>query len=880
LDTVSFLVAACASLSAQNNCQFQTIAGPSALGDGGPANMAFLSAPQGLATDIAGTLYIADTQNHRIRKVSTDGTIVTIAGNGIPGSGGDGGMAVDASLNAPQGVIVGPDGAVYIADTANNRIRRVAADGTVTAFAGTGHPGFSGDSGPALSAEFYGPTAMAFDTNGALYVADTNNNRVRKIDSQGIVTTVAGTRNASNLFFPCCAKDDGGPAAGAHLLRPRGVAVARDGTVYIADTGNQVVRRVSPTGIITTVAGTIGQPNSFTYPAPSTQSFFAPSSLLLGDDGSLYIGDGYLVRLTADGKMEIAVSTYGGVALASDQKGGFYTISLGSSDIVTHVPSSGPATTYAGQFHFGTGPDGASAFGAVLHTPMSMAIGSDHSLYVADFFNARVIRLSGGVVHAAGKFQGPIGISIDASDNLYVADYSAGLLRRLGADGSVSTVAGGGIANLPLPGSPEVPATSVNLTNLYRIMGVVAHPNGNIFAAVFKQNPSSGLLLLITPQGGLRAVFNTQIAGGSASSGFDGLGIDSAGNVLFPVDQGSGSILRFDGTGKQVGSAPTGRYSTVAGGPSGAVYVVNIKGQIQRITADNIATTIFNRDLDQYEGVASQTTLNSNMALALDSQGNLFVADRDLNRIRELPAGSCTIVPQPKATNVLSTPSPTTNTIGFTTFAPGELISIYGSGLGPNNAIATTPGTEGLYPFAVSGVRVLFEGVPGPILYASGAQLNVVIPFGMYGYSTVRAQVEYDGVLSDAYPLIMSSTAPAVFTYATGGAIQPIIVNPDLSLNSRDNPAPAGSYVTFYMTGLGVTSPLGTDGNPASFPLPTPVEPVSVDADGFSILYAGDAPGLVEGVSQVNVQLPKAPVSTTVPFKFGDLTISLYIASK
>ncbi|MBZ5728435.1 MAG: hypothetical protein LAP87_26065 [Acidobacteriia bacterium] len=270
---LALLLAIAAALAeGQRPCPFQVVAGPdpSQTGDSGPAASAYLFAPHGLGVDSAGNLYIADTRNHRIRRVGSDGTIVTVAGNGTPGSGGDGGTAVAASLSAPEAVLAAADGSFYVAATGNHRIRLVDGDGHITAVVGTGHPGFSGDRGPAVEAELRSPSGMALDSSGALFFADTDNDRIRKVDLQGTITTVAGTRNPAATLPGCCSGGDGGPATSAHLLRPKGLAVGPDGTIYIADTNNNLVRRVAPDGTITTIAGTTNSnPSLPKYPAPA-----------------------------------------------------------------------------------------------------------------------------------------------------------------------------------------------------------------------------------------------------------------------------------------------------------------------------------------------------------------------------------------------------------------------------------------------------------------------------------------------------------------------------------------------------------------------------------------------------------------------------------
>jgi DNA-binding CsgD family transcriptional regulator/sugar lactone lactonase YvrE len=206
-------------------------------GDGGPATQASLSLPSGLAADPSGNLYIADTANNRIRRVDASGEIATVAGNGPGAFSGDGGPAGAASLSGPEGLVLGPDGTLYIADTSNNRVRKLGPDGTLSTVAGSGVPGYSGDGGSATKAKLNLPCALALDASGNLYIADRENNRIRKVDRAGIITTVAGSGMIAD-------PGDGGPATSASLAGPLAVAVDSRGRLYVADTDHDRVRVV------------------------------------------------------------------------------------------------------------------------------------------------------------------------------------------------------------------------------------------------------------------------------------------------------------------------------------------------------------------------------------------------------------------------------------------------------------------------------------------------------------------------------------------------------------------------------------------------------------------------------------------------------------
>jgi len=222
---------------------------PGDSGDGGPATAAQLKDPHGIAVDGAGNIYVADSPNHRIRRIDPAGVITTVAGTGSAGFSGDGGPATAARLNRPRNLTVAPGGALIIADTDNRRIRRVARDGTITTIAGSGRAAAEGDGGPATVAGFADPRDVALDSAGNLYVADTVAHRIRRIDASGTVTTVAGT--GSPGF-----SGDNGPATAALLHEPRGVAVDPAGDVFIADSSNNRVRWIDRAGTIRTLFGT------------------------------------------------------------------------------------------------------------------------------------------------------------------------------------------------------------------------------------------------------------------------------------------------------------------------------------------------------------------------------------------------------------------------------------------------------------------------------------------------------------------------------------------------------------------------------------------------------------------------------------------------
>lgn len=274
-------------------------------GDNEPAVKAELNRPYGIAVDGTGTLYFSDYNNHRIRKITTDGKISTVAGTGAAGYRGDNGPAVSAQLNCPREVAVDSAGALYVTDAANHRVRKITADGKISTVAGTGTAGFTGDGGPAVTARLNYPLGVVVDSTGTLYISDHANHRIRKITADGTISTVAGTGVAGF-------KGDGGPAVSSQLNRPYAVAVDDADSLYITDGGNHRVRKITADGTISTVAGTgtagFGGDDG---PADSAQ-LNLPLGVAVDSTGTLYVSDYHnhrVRKITADGTISTAAGT-------------------------------------------------------------------------------------------------------------------------------------------------------------------------------------------------------------------------------------------------------------------------------------------------------------------------------------------------------------------------------------------------------------------------------------------------------------------------------------------------------------------------------------------------------------------------------------------
>jgi len=272
-----------------------TIAGPGETTDGFPATWTRLRAPSGIATDAAGNIYIAESGSHCVRRIARDGTITTVAGSGPPGFAGDGGPAKEARLNTPTGVAVDATGNLYIADAANYRVRKVTPGGIISTLAGNGNWQFSGDGGRATEAGLRDPYRVAVDSKGNLFLAERFGHRIRKVAPEGTISTLAGDGNAGF-------SGDGGPAVQARLNYPYDLAIDANGNLLIADLYNQRIRKVTPEGIISTVAGN-GTAGSGGDGGRATDAQLSYAYAVACDaKGNLLIGEGNRIRkVTPDG---------------------------------------------------------------------------------------------------------------------------------------------------------------------------------------------------------------------------------------------------------------------------------------------------------------------------------------------------------------------------------------------------------------------------------------------------------------------------------------------------------------------------------------------------------------------------------------------------
>lgn len=319
-------------------------------GDGGVALLAKLYDPWAVAVDVGGNVYISDGGNNRLRKVNTSGIITTIAGTGVMGFSGDGGQATLAKLSGPVGVTVDASGNIYIAEPFNNRIRKINSSGVITTIAGNGNLGYSGDGGLATLAELNYPTGVAVDAAGNIYIGDQGNNCIRKVNTGGIITTIAGSG-------PGGYSGDGGPATLALLSTPAGVAVDAAGNVFIGDLGNQRIRKINTGGIISTIAGTGVQGFSGDGAAATLAQLNQPAGVTVDSSGNVYIAD--------------------------------FTNSR-----IRKINSSGIISTIAGAGVQGYAGDGGAATLAQLNQPYGVAVDVTGNIFIADYFNQRIRKIN------------------------------------------------------------------------------------------------------------------------------------------------------------------------------------------------------------------------------------------------------------------------------------------------------------------------------------------------------------------------------------------------------------------------------------------------------------------------------------------------------
>jgi trimeric autotransporter adhesin len=551
-------------------------------GDGGPATSAYLGGSLGIALDRHGNLYIADPNNHRIRKVNTsEGTISTIAGTGQAGYNEDSKLATRATLNYPSDIAFDTLGNLYIADRANRRIRKInGIDGTISTVAGNGLFGYNGDGGLATEASLMGPLGIALDAEGNIYFSD-ENNVVRKI-ANGIINTIAGV---GWYGF----EGDGGPATQARLAGPSRLVIDTQGNLLIADTNNHRIRKVDRnSGIISTIAGNGNYQYSGDGGPAINAGMQSPTSIGLDTAGNLFISERFGNRIRK----------------------------------INH--SDGNINTIAGNGSSGFGGDGGSPLQASLASPVDVAVSSTGILYIADQGNHRIRRINadGSIIssiagygylqsgYCGDKYMAssaclnqPKDVAVDTLGNVYIADKYNFVIRKVNRDGIITTIAGNGSYGFSGDGGPAIKATLTSPNS------VAVDRAGNIFIAdqdnyrVRKVAVADGIITTVAGNGSYEHSGDGGPAINAGLRSVSAIALDDERN-LYILDQVGVRVRKVN--------AESGIISTVAGN----------------------GTNGFSGD----GGLAINASFNYPMGITLDNTGNLYIADRQNHRIRKVDA--------------------------------------------------------------------------------------------------------------------------------------------------------------------------------------------------------------------------------------------------
>lgn len=869
-----------------------TAAGDYQYRNGGPAAQALLAAPNKLAVDSKGVVYIADTLNNMIRKVVA-GQITAIAGTGVPGYAGDGAPAVNAELNSPSGVAVDPTGNLYIYDTLNEVIRKVDTNGIITTIAGTpGQGGSSGDGGAATQAKLNLAVDgnVALDAAGNIYISDTNNSVVRKVAiSTGIISTVAGVIGQFGTA------GDGGPATAANLELPAGLALDSHGNLYIADKNANDIRMVSAKdGTISIVAGGVSQFGVSGDGGPPTKaSLLFPRDVAVDSAGNLYIADFVNCRIR---KVTVAptpiISTlagskfgYGGdggpataallqfpAGVAVDSSGTVYIADTGNNRIRT--VSGGTIGEFAGADH--AQGDGGKASAALLFFPQHVAWDTKGNLYIADTFNNEIRKVApDGTISTAATAYQPQALAVDSSGNIYIATQSQVLLAD--GQGHISTVVS--TSNLPRYSGDGGPAASAQLCEP---KGLALDSAGNLYIADTYSHRirkvSGGIISTVAGSG-------PACTGGPGSFGGDG-GPATAANLSFPYDvtfDNSGNMLIVDAKNfciRMVDAA--GNIHTIAGigtkqgyagdlGPAtsallnnptgfavdgaGNIYIADAGNLVVRmVDSFGVISTIAGNNKIGFSGdggPAISAELDYPYGIGVDPSGNVWFADVNNHRIRELTQSGPIV---PGASSVVNAASFVSGGV-----VPGGMATVFGSNLtsatGINLASGLPLGTEFLkaeVKFNDKNTAPIFavDNVNGQ------AQINFQVPWELAGQTSALLQVVNNGFASLAVKVPVLAAQPGVFAYNAGGNTFGVVLHANFQLADSGHPAAGGETVLIYCSNLGAVSPAIQDGVAGTGKELTVAKPTAtIGGANAPVSFSGLAPDFV-GLYQVNVQVP------------------------
>ena len=521
--------------------------------------------------------------------------------------------------------------------------------------------------------------------------------------------------------------------------------------------------------------------------------------------------------------------------------------------------------TFAGNGTIGYSGDNGPATSAQLNQPWGVAVDAAGNVYIADTVNNRIRKVANGVISTvagngtlgysgddgpatSAQLSWPAGVAVDSAGNLYVADQNNNRIRKV-SNGVITTVAGNG---MPGYSGDNGPATSAKL---YGPKGVAVDSAGNLYIADTSNQRIRKVLngVIATAAGN-----GPDLYGNGGYSGDNGpatsarlnqpwgVAVDFAGN-LFIADYGNNRIRKVSN-----GVIATAIYwdypQGVAVDAAGNLFIADNYGRISKLS-NGVITTVAGTGMQGFSGdngPATGAQLSGPAGVAVDAAGNVYVADFGNNRIRVL-------VPFQFIAAVTNAASNLPGSI-----SPGEIVVLYGSGIGPAQLIKAAPGSDGSYGTQLANASVSFNGIPAPMIYAWASQTAAIVPYGITG-AFAQVTVTYQDRTSQAFPVSMASSAPGIYTYDSSGKGPAAAINQDgVTVNTAATPTKIGDIISLYATGEGQTTPAGVDGKAASVPYPYPNLPVTATVGGQDapVKYAGGAPGLVAGLMQVNIHIP------------------------